>query len=60
MITPKDIQQYLRDLFYVEDEFLKELEQSGINAKTRQRLHDNALKKQVIIGRLINLEEEQV
>lgn len=55
MINDSDIKTYARDLFYTQEDILKLLSQTRIPKKIRDQLHDNCIKKQVILTKILNL-----
>lgn len=55
MMTRKDVAEYVRDLFYLEEQVLAEIEASKIPEATKKRLHDNVAEKQVILTKIIGI-----
>lgn len=55
MMTRKDLAEYVRDLFYLEEQVLTGLAQTSIDPKTKTRIHDNLAEKQVILTKIIGI-----
>ncbi len=55
MMTRKDVAEYVRDLFYVEEQVLAEIDACKLPKEIKNRLHDNVAEKQVILTKIIGI-----
>ena len=55
MFEKTDIAEYIRDLFYIEEDILALLKKHPLAPKKQARYFDQTIKKQVIISKMLDL-----
>lgn len=55
MMTNKDLAEYVRDLFYLEEQVLEQIPLCKLDKETTARIHDNLTEKQVILTKIISI-----
>lgn len=59
MLTKADLKEYLKEIFYIEEDALLVAKKLAIPKQKQQRIYDNIAEKQRIVARIISLINEE-